>query len=468
MLVKNIPDGLDCDCSLPSSQESNGWLLSANNYDELIDSPILVSRLHKSHFDIAGQHHRLVHCGDVRLWDLETACRDTVAIVKKVQEFWGEVPYEKYSFQNLILGGYGGLEHDNCCVLMTDPACMTDRNSYIEWLGLVCHEFFHTWNVRRLRPHGLQDYDYENEQYIRELWIAEGITSYFDDLLVYRAGLINESEYLSTLSKTIQTVMNAPGRHVQSLADSSFDTWIKFYRPDENSNNARVSYYSKGALVAWLLDIELARRSSFRVRLDDVMSLLWKRCRTSGYTQQDFEAIVQELVPGDWEDWFKKYIMSVEELEFQDVLELLGLRWKADDQTDCRAPSEIASTVPNSGSTPAKVAGVTLGCETKDSNGRLAVSRILRGGAASKSKLQVDDEVIALDGVKVTATNLNAILQRYRPGALIELLGFRRDRIFRCELQLESAAREWKLDVDSEASDAAQANRQRWLIGGKT
>ncbi len=159
---------------------------------------------------------------------------------------------------------------------------MSKAESYIEWLGLVAHEFFHTWNVRRLRPKPLMKYDYRNEQYLEELWIAEGITSYYDDLILARTGLATPDEFLGLLGKTINGVEAAPGRLVQSLRDSSWDTWIKHYRPDENSTNSRISYYTKGAVVAFLLDAEIRRATNNGSSLDDVMRDMWSSFLNTG------------------------------------------------------------------------------------------------------------------------------------------------------------------------------------------
>ena len=170
---------------------------------------------------------------------------------------WGVVPYPRYIFFNLLVESGGGLEHDNSTVMMISRWYYRDREKYVRWLGLASHEFFHTWNVRRLRPKPLVAYDYENEVYLRSLWIAEGITSYYDDLQLARCGLISQKEYLETVSKQIETLQTTPGRNIQSLSDSSHDTWIKLYRPNENSGNSQVSYYNKGAVAAFLLDAEI-------------------------------------------------------------------------------------------------------------------------------------------------------------------------------------------------------------------
>ncbi len=219
---------------------------------------------------------------------------------------------------------------------------MRKRSSYLEWLGLVSHEFFHTWNVRRLRPRGLMTYHYEAEQYVPELWIAEGITSYFDDLLVLRASLATAEEYLGLLSKTLLQVEDMPGRLVQSLEASSFDTWIKHYRPDENSINSRISYYTKGAAVAFLLDIELRQLTEHRVTLAQVMCELWRRFRTTGYTLQDFEKLASELTRIDLSFWFSRHVSQAEPLDFSQAFAWLGIECES---TPMVAPQGMRSGV---------------------------------------------------------------------------------------------------------------------------
>jgi predicted metalloprotease with PDZ domain len=311
----------------------------------------------------------------------------------------------------------------------------------------------------------LKQYDYENEQYVRELWIAEGITSYFDDLLVLRAGLCNESEFLARLSKTVHTVIIAPGRNVQSLEDSSFDTWIKHYRPDENANNSRISYYTKGACVAWLLDVLLAKTSNFKTRLDDVMRELWKRNSSTGYTNDLFETLVADLVPYDWQDWFDEHVRGVGELDFSQTLEFLGLRLKAENSIDRRSATDIAVSVPDSTTSPAIVEIASLGCDIRDAGGRIVVDRIMRGGAASSGDLRVDDEILAINSSRVSFATFDKILQYYRVGEKLTLTITRRELIQNVELTLQQSVREWKLEIQNEADETLAINRRRWLSG---
>ncbi|MEM7784703.1 MAG: hypothetical protein AAF623_15240 [Planctomycetota bacterium] len=296
----------------------------AQDFDELVDSPIVAGNIQVYPFEVAGVPHQLVNVGESGIWDGTRAATDLKKIVQAHHEMWNTVPYDRYLFLNMICESGGGLEHDNSTLIMTSRWSYRESGRYESWLSLASHEFFHTWNVRRLRPRSLVDYDYENEVYTPSLWVAEGVTSYYEDLLLVRAGLINSTEYLSRLSQNVESVQRTLGRTKQSLKESSFDTWIKFYRPDENSSNTRISYYSTGAVAAFLLDAKIRRITSGEKSLDDVMRLLYENYVPSGYTSEDFRNTVTEVAGQELADWFARTIDSTEELDYRD-LEFLGI-----------------------------------------------------------------------------------------------------------------------------------------------
>ena len=260
-------------CALDSPDGPHKYI--ANSYDELVDNPIVAGNVQVYPFEVDGVPHQLVNVGESGYWDGVQAAADLKKMVAAHHEIWGNVPYKKYLFINMIAEAGGGLEHDNCTLIMTSRWSFRSPKKYKDWLSLASHEFFHTWNVRRLRPKNLIRYDYENEMYTRSLWIAEGITSYYEDLALVRSGLITRKEYLKRLSETVEKVQAKPGRKVQNLSECSFDTWIKFYRPDENSNNTRISYYSKGTVAAFLLDAKIRRVTKGKRSLDDVMRKMY-------------------------------------------------------------------------------------------------------------------------------------------------------------------------------------------------
>lgn len=416
--------------------------LVANDFDALVDSPVACGNFPIRQFEVGGKKHFFANLGADEFWDLDVAVEDTRTIVQAHQDFWQLTPYDAYWFINLVTEGRGGLEHDNSTVLMCSRSAMRSRESYVDWLSLVSHEFFHTWNIRRLRPKALKRYDYEQEQFLEELWIAEGITSYLDDLSVVRVELCSLDEYLKRLSSIVATVQQAPGRLVQNLKDSSWDAWAKLYRPDENSPNARVSYYSKGALVSWLLDVQIQIATRGMRSITDVMRSLWTRHLDDGYTQSDFDAIVDEVANAEVREWLQLQLTSTDELDFSPALSWLGLAF-AESETDTH---DLAPY---------------WGCEI--SKPGFKITRVLRDTPADRAGLNVDDEVVAVEGLRVQLENFDDRMKEYRAGEVLELLVSRRGQIREMQLTLEEQPRTWQLVLDDSASDEAVQRRQRWL-----
>ena len=430
----------------PTPQTVELW---ADNYDDLVDSPIVCGMLDITPFEVGGKEHYLVNCGGDDLWDSLRAVADIERIVAEHQQFWGVVPYDRYYFLNLITENGGGLEHDNSCVLMASRWAMRRREAYLNWLALVSHEFFHTWNIRRLRPRELMRYDYEREQYVSELWIAEGVTSYFDDLALVRCGLCTREEYLQRLSKNIATVQMAPGRNVQNLQDASWDTWIKHYRPDENTPNARISYYIKGMLVAWLLDVEIQRTTHRARNLDEAMRLLWHERLHSGYTLTEFAEIAERVAGTALGTWLSECVGGCDELDFEPALEWFGLRFKTNDK-----PLKEGD----------KTGDVWIGSDSLGSEGRLWVRRVVRGSPSDVAGLNVDDELIALDGYRVDPSTWPDRLGLYRPGDAVPLTVSRRGKLIELPLRLGSKPHlSWQLEVSPTAPSWAEENLRTWL-----
>lgn len=431
----------------PGDRTGQTACFQASNFDELVDAPVVCGNFDIRQIDVGHSTHYLVNVGGDALWNLDLATADTQRIIAYHQQFWGVTPYQRYWFLNLNTESRGGLEHDNSTVLMCSRWTMHRRESYLDWLALVSHEFFHTWNVRRLRPTALMQYDYEREQFVEELWIAEGITSYVDDLALARTGLCTRDEYLSRLSKTIQTVQAAPGRLVQDLRDASWDAWTKHYRPDENSGNARISYYQKGALVAWLLDVRLQQASQSQITLKQVMRELWSRHVSTGYTLTDFEAIVAELGNSDLRDWLQSVVRQPTELDFQPALDWFGLQFRAEDSAK-----------------KTNFAKVWIGSQSTGSDGKLIVRNVLRGSPSNRAGLNVDDELIALDGYRLSPDKWPGHLEMFEPEQALELLISRRGKIVPLKITLgKKPPHNWELAVDSAASAAAKLRLEAWL-----
>ena len=434
----------------------------AKNYDELVDSPIVVGNPRLHPFQCGDVQHFLVNIGGDGLWDGERAAADVARIVQTHQEMWGSVPYESYYFLNVIAESGGGLEHDNSTLMLTSRWTYRDPKRYRSWLGLVSHEFFHTWNVRRLRPRALVKYRYGAENYFRELWVAEGVTSYYDDLALVRAGISKPDEYLKDLTKQVERLQNTAGRLKQSLAESSYDSWIKFYRPNENSSNTTISYYNKGAIVAFLLDIEIRRLTGNKRSLDDVMQKLYESyALKEGYTNEDVMEAVDGIVKSDWASWFEKAIDSTEELDYQPALDWLGLEFARDARL--RAASAEASDSGEAGSKAADLDEVWVGMKTEWSDGRLNVSSVVENGPAARAGINPEDEIIAVNNFRVEVEQKD-LFKPFVNDKTADILISRRGalRTITTELEIRSTD-QWKLQLRDDLSDAQKANLAAWL-----
>lgn len=423
----------------------------APDYDTLVDSPIVLGNPVTHRFVVEGTPLALVNIGDASLFDGARAARDLEAIVLEHRRLWGSLPYERYVFFNVITEAGGGLEHGDSSVLMTSRWATRTPKAYAAWLQLASHEHFHAWNVKRLRPVELGPFDYERENTTRGLWVAEGITDYYGDLAVCRAGLVDQSSYLDGLSEQIKTLQTTPGREVQPVDQASFDAWIRYYRPDENSPNVAISYYVKGHVLAWLLDVRLREMTGGAQSLEDVMREAYRRfAGPRGFTQADFQAVAEDVAGASLADFWAGGITGVAELDYAPALSLFGLRFKPEDP-------------PKPGAAPAPPKAY-LGLTTRVEAGRLLVSQVRRGTPAWGTGLNVDDELLAIDDVRVLADQLDTRLEQYAPGDRVVALVARRGRLERIALTLGSAsAATWALEVDPNATDAQKASLAAWL-----
>ena len=398
----------------------------APDYETLVDSPIVAGNPAMHEFTVEGKPHYLVDVGEDGVFDGDRAAEDLARIVRDDARLWGGLPYDKYLFLNMLTGGGGGMEHSNSTALMSDRWSTRTRRSYLRWLELASHEFFHAWNVKRLRPAELTPGEYETEPYTTSLGIAEGFTSYYAPLMVHRAGLSTEEELLATLSNTIRELQTTPGRLVQSLSLSSFDTWIKFYHPDENSGNTAISYYTKGAVAGFLLDARVRSATHGAKSLDDVMRLALARNSPGGYTPAAFRAVASEVAGTDLSGWFARVFDSTAELEYHEALDWFGLRF-AGESSNQRA---------------------WLGADTKVEEGRLIVTRIPRGTPAYEAGLDTGDEIAGFADFRVRPADWDRQLANYRPGDRLPLLLARRGRLIRVTVTLgREPALAWTLEA---------------------
>jgi predicted metalloprotease with PDZ domain len=417
----------------------------AADFDILVDSPILIGNPAVYEFIVDGKPHFLVNEGEGGIFDGARAAKDLEAIVREQRQFWGALPYDKYLFLNVITEASGGLEHLNSTVLMTSRWTTRTRRSYVGWLELASHELFHAWNVKRLRPAELGPFDYENENHTRSLWMAEGVTDYYADLLVHRAGLTTRDEYLDSLSTKIEELQTTPGRLVQSAELASFDAWIKYYRPDENSPNVSISYYTKGAVVAFLLDAKIRRATNGARSLDDVMRGAYQKyAGPRGFTPDEFRQVAEGVAGTSLRAFWEGAISGISELDYKEALDTLGLRFRAAGATPATRP--------------------WLGMTTRVDGGRLLVSQVRRDTPALAAGINVDDEILAIDDFRVRPDQWDARVQQYKPGDRVQLLVARREQLMRLPVSFGTEPpREWRLEVRLDAAEAQKARIGEWL-----
>ena len=436
----------------------------ASDYDELIDHPVEMGEFTLASFRASGVPHDIVITGRHRA-DLATLRRDLKRLCEKHIRFFGEpAPMKRFVFLVAAVGeGYGGLEHRASTALLCSrddlpregETEVTER--YRTFLGLVSHEYFHAWNVKRIKPAAFAPYDLDRENYTALLWAFEGITSYYDDLALIRCGLIGKKEYLEVLARNITAYLRTPGRAKQSLAESSFDAWIKYYRQDENSPNAIVSYYAKGSLVALCLDLLIRDKTRGRKSLDDVMRALWRRHGLTGVGVEEdgIERLAEQATGLKLKRYFDDWLRSTRELPLKALL--------ATHRVEMRLrPAESAQ---DKGGRPARsknAAGLAmLGIRARAQDDGVAVTHVLEGGAAQEAGIAAGDLIVAVDGLRPGQAGLEAALAKRRPGERVGIHAFRRDELMSFEVRLRRA------DADTcvltESAGARRKLLERWL-----
>ena len=417
--------------SLPPARGERGaakplgfGLFQAANYDELIDHPVEMGSFTHFSFEAGGVPHEVAITGRHDC-DTERLAADLAKICTAQIDFFARpAPMTRYVFLVTAVGdAYGGLEHRASTALickradLPKPGQTTISEGYRRFLGLCSHEYFHTWNVKRIKPAAFIPYDLERENYTSLLWAFEGFTSYYDDLFLLRSGVIDRASWLELIGETLTNVRKAPGRQVQSLSESSFDAWIKYYRQDENTPNAVVSYYSKGALFGLALDLTL--RAGGKATLDAVMQALWQRHGLTGLGvgDEDIRRIAEELSGLSLKRFFADYTDGTRELPLERLLATAGLRleWIPD---------------------PKAKHGVDLGIRTRVENNEVVLAAVHPGGAAHAAGLSAGDILVALDGLRITQATFDALLARQRPGNTVGVHAFRRDELLQTTVTL--------------------------------
>jgi predicted metalloprotease with PDZ domain len=412
----------------------------AAGYDELADSPLEIGTHEVIAFEVDGVPHRYAVWGRGNL-DRARLVADTTRIVRAERALFGELPYRAYTIiLHLVPGGSGGLEHRDSTVLVADRWSFRGPG-YESFLGLVAHELFHAWNGKRLRPAVLGPFDYVRESYTRELWVVEGITSYYTELVLRRAGLISPQRFLEKQAEQVTRLIGIPGRLVQPLEDASFDAWIKFYRPDANSPNATISYYHKGALVALLLDLKIREATENRRSLDNVLRALWAEYgrRDTGFPERRVEEVASEVAGADLRPLFDRWLRSADELDFAPYLAAAGVALlPAHEVRPGGAGAAPAPPVPPAEPGASQMREVKIGFQFKFDGGKTLVGNVLAGTPAWRAGVSAGDEILALDGLRVDAMSIGVRLQEKAPGSTAALTVFRRDELLTLQLPVES------------------------------
>lgn len=449
------PDGWRTSTGLARTADG---LYQAPDYDVLVDSPLEIGRHDLHTFEVGGVPHEIViwHAGTASTrapsYDAERMKKDFAAIVEAQVAIFGDMPYERYVFQvHSGPGLSGGTEHLNSTIMQTSRTTMTDSldgngrgGAYDRFLGLVSHEMFHTWNVKQLRPADLKPYEYAHEDYTRLLWVAEGVTSYYDDLVLVRAGLMDADEYISMIEGLIQGQTNLSGWNVQSLEDSSFDAWVKFNKSWADSINTTVSFYSKGALISLVLDLELRTRTENRVSLDAVMRRMYKDfpLKGPGFTTADMLRVVNEMSGSDFAPFFRDYIAGTERPDFNRVFAVVGLTCSSEPMTK----------------------DAYLGLNVTEKDGRAVVTSANTDGPAYLAGLIADDELVAVDRRRFRVSELQDRVEAKSPGERMVFTVLRRDELRTVEVTLaENPHRKWTVEAVDEPSNAQKEAFESWL-----
>jgi len=438
----------------------------ARDYAELIDHPVEIGNLSIGEFEVNGIPHGIAIRGRIRV-DMGRLCHDLQTLCEQHLSFLG-VPgdMDRYLFLLHAPGsGYGGLEHrwssSLVCARDSLPARGDDEvdEAYRRFLGLASHEYFHSWNVKRMKPAAFTPYDLAAESYTRLLWVFEGVTSYYDDLALVRSGLISERSYLELLGQTITRVLQGSGRLRQSVADSSFDAWTKFYKQDANATNAIVSYYAKGSLIALALDLKLRVETDGRVSLDDVMASCWERWgeRGTGMPEDGFEAAASEVSGIDLGDFFDSAVRGTGELPLEQLLQMYGIEYHLRGSTGAgdKGGRKMAMS---------KEHTVWLGAKISNTAGKPVFSSVANGGPAEKAGIAPGDEAVALDGLRVTSANVERRLRACHEGDELELLVFRGDELLTTIIRIAAAPRDTCfLELREDVELNIESRRMAWL-----
>ncbi|BAZ17881.1 peptidase M61 domain-containing protein [Calothrix sp. NIES-4071] len=415
----------------------------AADFDTLVDSPFEIGVHEVYNFEVLGKPHELAIWGKGN-YQVERMITDIKRIIEVEAELFGGLPYSRYVFLlHLFAQAFGGLEHKDSCSLIYQRFGFRDQDKYERFLQLVAHEFFHLWNVKRIRPKALEVFNYDAENYTPSLWFCEGTTSYYDLLIPLRAGIYDAKSYLSHLSQEITRYQNTPGRKVQPLSESSFDAWIKLYRPDANSGNSQISYYLKGEMVSLLLDLMIRARHRNQNSFDNVLVKMWKQFgkQEIGFTPEHLQSVIESVAGTDLSDFFKCYIDGLEDLPFDNFLEPFGLLLVGDNNEE-----------------------PYLGVRVSTENGREIIKFVEAGSPAQIAGIDAGDELLAIDSIKIGACGLAEHLKDYQPNDSVQVTVFHQDQLYTHTVTLSSPIpTKYQLKLVDKPTSTQKDNLIGWL-----
>ncbi|MBG8553495.1 M61 family metallopeptidase [Hymenobacter sp. BT594] len=444
LTVQPAPGWTQVSTSLLPAGGGAPFTFRSSSYDELADSPIEIGTHRVLQFEANGTPHTVAMYGQTQydegrlLTDMKRVCEEAHRVV-------GQNPLDRYVFiVHNIERGTGGLEHLYSTTLSVSRNAYATEAGYKGFLGLLAHEYFHLWNVKRIRPVALGPFDYDRENYTHMLWVSEGFTEYFSNLIVQRAGYATPQVYLGDLSNSITRVENTPGNKVQPVSESSFDAWIKYYRRSENSNNSEISYYDKGELVGAMLDLMIIQETKAQKSLDDVMRYLYARYYQQlkrGFTDAEFQDAVAKVAGRRFDEFFRTRVYDVQTLDYQTALGYAGLK---------------LVTTPVS-------QDAALGADFSTTGGKVTVRGVQRDGSAWQGGLNVNDEVLALDGGRISE-DPNKLLAGRAPGTPVKLLVVREGRVQEVTFPLlPSAAQRYRIEQAANPTPEQQVVLAKWL-----
>ncbi len=424
-------------------KDGSDWKMKFPDYDVLADSPIEIGNQDVFYFETSGCKYEVAMVGEGN-YDAEVLKKDMAKVIDEAVKVYGENPNKNYVFivHNLTQGG-GGLEHLNSTTLQVNR--WTYENSYLSFLSLVAHEYFHLWNVKRARAIELGPFDYDEENYTTLLWVMEGFTSYYDELLLLRAGFYTEAEYIRSLTSSISSTENTPGTKVQNMAESSFDAWIKGYRTNENSYNSQISYYTKGSVLGALLDIEIVQSTNGEKHLDDLMKYMYdeyyKKLKR-GYTEAEFKAAAEKITGKKMDNFFKDYVNSTQKIDYDYFFKNVGYELLFSDRSD----------------------EMSLGIRSRDEGGKLIINTVVADGAGWDAGLNVNDEIISIDDYRLDQATLTKYLGMKQADEMVKVMISRDNLIKTIEVKLKaSAQKDFKLSEVKSPDEKELKWRAKWL-----